>query len=76
MAYSTKVRKIGNSLGIILPKEALAELKVEEGQALYLSRTPDGGLRVTAGDEDFEKNMEVGRSLMKRYRNALQELAK
>jgi len=76
MAYSTKVRKIGNSLGIILPKEALAELKVEEGQALYLSRTPDGGLRVTAGDEDFEKTMEVGRSLMKRYRNALQELAK
>jgi len=76
MAYSTKVRKIGNSLGIILPKEALAELKVEEGQALYLSRSPDGGLRVTAGDEDFEKNMEVGRSLMKRYRNALQELAK
>lgn len=76
MAYTTKVRKIGNSLGVILPKEALAELQVEEGQSLYLTKTPDGGLRVTAGDKEFERQLQVGQSIMKRYRNALRELAK
>ncbi len=76
MAYTTKVRKIGNSLGVILPKEALAELQVEEGQALYLTKAPDGGLRITAGDEEFGRQLAVGQDLMKRYRNALRELAK
>ncbi|WP_221028776.1 AbrB/MazE/SpoVT family DNA-binding domain-containing protein [Actomonas aquatica] len=76
MSYTTKVRKIGNSLGVILPKEALAELQVEEGQALYLTKAPDGGLRITAGDEEFGKSMEVFESLNRRYRNALRELAK
>ncbi len=76
MAYSTKVRKIGNSLGVILPKEALAEMQVEEGQALFLTKTPDGGFRLTPGDAEFERQMDIGRDLMKRYRNALRELAK
>lgn len=77
MAYTTKVRKIGNSLGVILPKEALAELQVEEGQALYLTKAPDGGLRIAKGtDEEFAKSMEVFESLNRRYRNTLRELAK
>lgn len=76
MAYTTKVRKIGNSLGVILPKEALAELQVEEGQALYLSKSASGGLHLTPRDEEFEQQMKIGGDLIKRYRNTLRELAK
>ncbi|MEM6821102.1 MAG: AbrB/MazE/SpoVT family DNA-binding domain-containing protein [Verrucomicrobiota bacterium] len=76
MAYETKVRKIGNSLGIVLPKEALAQLKVKEGAKLYLTEAPEGKIEVTAADEEFAKIMEVADDLMHRYRNALKELAK
>jgi putative addiction module antidote len=47
LAIETKVRKIGNSLGIVLPKEALNALKVEEGATLYLTEAPNGALRIT-----------------------------
>lgn len=76
MAHHTKLRKIGNSLGVILPKEILDELQVEEGQALYISKRKDGGVTLTPRDEEFERQMEIGRDLTKRYRNALRELAK
>ncbi len=76
MAHTTKVRKIGNSLGIIIPKEALAEMQVEEGQALYLSKAPDGSMRLVQGNSEFESQMAVGQDLIKRYRNTLRELAK
>jgi putative addiction module antidote len=76
MAHHTKLRKIGNSLGVILPKEALADLNVEEGQALYITKAEDGSLRITPSDQDFEKSMKIFESLSRRYRNALTELAK
>lgn len=76
MPYETKVRKIGNSLGVVLPKEAIAALKVEEGAKLYLTEAPEGKLEITAADEDFAKTMAVAEDLMGRYRNALKELAK
>lgn len=76
MSHRTKLRKIGNSLGVILPKETLKQLQVEEGQALYISKAEDGSLRIAPGDEDFEKSMEVFKSLNRRYRNTLKELAK
>lgn len=75
MPIKLKVRKVGNSLGVVLPKEALAELKVEEGQSLYLTRTEEGHL-VTAANDEFEKQMAVAKDIMHRYRNALRELAK
>ena len=75
MTMETKVRKIGNSYGIVLPKEALHAMKVEEGQALYLTESPDG-YRVTKGDTEFEQKMAVVKSLSVRYLNALRELAK
>ena len=75
MAIELKVRKVGNSLGIVLPKEALAQLKVEEGQALYLTEAPDG-YRVTAGNAEFGRQMAVAADVTRRYRNALRELAK
>ena len=76
MAYETKVRKIGNSLGIVLPKEAIAQLKVKEGAKLYLTEAPEGKIEVTAGDEAFAQIMEVAEKGMQQYRNALKELAK
>lgn len=76
MSHRTKLRKIGNSLGVILPKETLNELQVEEGQALYITKAEDGSLRIAPSDEEFERQMEIGRDLTKRYRNALRELAK
>jgi putative addiction module antidote len=70
-----KVRKVGNSLGIVLPKEVLAHLKVAEGDTLTLSEAQDG-VRLTASNPEFAKSMAVFESLNRRYRNALRELAK
>lgn len=75
MALSLKVRKIGNSLGVVLPKEALSHLHVEEGDTLTLTESQDG-VRLTATDPTFTETMEVFECLSRRYRNALRELAK
>jgi len=71
-----EVKKIGNSTGVILPKELLARLKLEKGDWLYVSETADGGVRLTPYDPTFEKGMQVAKKAMKTYRNALAELAK
>jgi putative addiction module antidote len=70
-----KVRKVGNSLGVILPSEALQLLRVKEGESLHLTETPDGVL-VTSYDPEFETAMNVGERFMARYRNTLRELSK
>ena len=71
-----EVKKIGNSTGVILPKEVLARLKLEKGDWLYVSETAEGGLRLTPYDPTFEKGMQIAEKAMKTYRNALAELAK
>jgi putative addiction module antidote len=71
-----EIKRIGNSTGVILPKEVLARLKLEKGDWLYISETAEGGLRLTPYDPTFEKGMQVARKAMKTYRNALAELAK
>lgn len=76
MPIQTKVRKIGNSLGIVLPKEALQTLKVSEGDVLYLTEAPEGSLRITPERPGFEEILKVAEDGMIRYRNALRELAK
>lgn len=76
MAIETKVRRIGNSLGIVLPKEALQSLKVKEGATLYLTEAPENSLRITHGEEGFLEMMSIAERGMRRYRNALRELAK
>ncbi len=73
--YQLKIRRIGNSLGVTLPKEALKKLDVGEGEILFLTETPDG-FRVTPYDENFEKAMKAFEEGKKQYRNALRELAK
>ena len=70
-----RVRKIGNSLGVILPAEAVAALRVGEGDEFFLTEGPDG-LRMTPYSPDFERQMKIARKGMRRYRNALRELAK
>ncbi len=76
MAYKTKVRKIGNSLGIVLPKQVLQAMKVEEGATLYITEAPKGAMKVTPEQNDFDKMMQIAETGMQRYRNALRELAK
>jgi putative addiction module antidote len=75
MTVELKLRKIGNSLGLVLPKEALAHLKVSEGDVLTLTESPDG-VRLTTANPEFTKSMAVFESLNRRYRNTLRELAK
>lgn len=75
MTLELKVRKLGNSLGLVLPKEAAALLNVEAGDQLYITQAP-GGFRLTAADPEFARQMEVANKGMRRYRNALRELAK
>ncbi|MGH8498966.1 MAG: AbrB/MazE/SpoVT family DNA-binding domain-containing protein [Methylococcales bacterium] len=70
-----KVTQIGNSMGILLPKEALKKLKVGKGDMLYLVDGPEG-LTLTPYQQDFEKQMEAAEKVLKKYRNALHELAK
>ena len=75
MTLELKLRKVGNSLGVVLPKEALAHLKIGEGDTIMLTET-QAGMRLTAGNPEFAKTMAVFESLNRRYRNALRELAK
>jgi putative addiction module antidote len=75
MTLELKVRRVGNSLGVVLPKEALNRLNVADGDQLYITEAPDG-FRITAADPEFAKQMEVAEKGMKRYRNALRKLAK
>jgi putative addiction module antidote len=70
-----KLRKIGNSVGTLIPQEALAALNVGEGDTLYLTKAPDG-FRITPYDPEFEEQMKVAREIMKRDRNLLRALAK
>ncbi len=70
-----KVTQIGNSLGVILPKEAAAALKVGKGDMLILSEAP-GGFRITPYDPEVARQLEAGREFMKEYRDTLRALAK
>jgi putative addiction module antidote len=76
MVLELKLRKVGNSIGVILPKEALARLNVQEGESIVLTESTDGGFRLTATHPDFAQKMAVAENLSRRYRNALRELAK
>ena len=73
--YTLKISRVGNSLGITLPKEALEKLKVQEGDSVFVTETPTG-IIITAGNPDFEKAMEAYRKVSTKYRNALHELGK
>lgn len=71
---NTVIRKIGNSEGVILPKELLNKLNLQAGDALEVTETA-GGLTLTPVDDSFERQMEAARKVMDRYKVALQKLA-
>lgn len=71
-----KVTTVGASAGFILPKEAMARLKVEKGDALFLTEAPDGGYRLTPYDPDFERQMRLAEDIMHDDREILRALAK
>ena len=75
MAIEAKVRKIGNSLGIVLPKEVLQTLKVEEGASLYITEAPKCSVQVNAEKPHFKEKMQVAEDAMRRYRNTFRKLA-
>lgn len=70
-----KVTMIGNSAGVILPKEALAQLNVQKGDTLILTESPEGFM-LTPYDATFERQMSSAEKVVNRYRDALRELAK
>lgn len=70
-----KVTQIGNSLGVILPKDVAVKLNVEKGDVLFVTETADG-IILSPYDKAFEDQMTVMRQIMKKRRAALRELAK
>jgi len=71
-----KVRKFGNSLGVVLPKEVINHLHVADGEPLFLIEGADGGYHLTPYDPGFEKKMAKADDIINRYRNTLHALAK
>ena len=70
-----KLTQIGNSVGVILPKEVLASLKLEKGQSVFLTEAPDGYV-VTPYDPALEEQMAAGRDFMREFRDTFHALAK
>lgn len=75
MNASLKIKKIGNSAGIILPKEILSRLRVGPGDTLHLTESPDG-VRLTAADPDFAAKLDAAEAIMREDRDILRVLAK
>ena len=69
-----KITTIGNSAGIILPRELLTRLRLEKGDELFALETPDG-IRLTTYDPEFARQMEVAEEVMRKDRNVLHKLA-
>jgi putative addiction module antidote len=74
MTTTVKVTTVGNSVGIVLPKEMLSKLKVQKGDTLYVTETPEG-LQLTPYDEHFVRVMEAARRIMRENRDVLRKLA-
>jgi putative addiction module antidote len=70
-----KVRKVGNSLGVVLPKNVVQALRTTEGDTLHLIATGDGGFQLTPYDPDFERKMRQVEDIATRYRDTLRALS-
>jgi putative addiction module antidote len=76
MTLELKIRRVGNSLGVIIPTEALALLNVREGDVLFLTEAAEGSVRLSAQRPGFAEKAAIADDLIQRYRNAFNELAK
>lgn len=70
-----KLTQIGNSVGAVFPRELLTQLKLEKGDTLYITESPDG-MRITTHNPEFAEQMQAAKGIMKRRRAVLHELAK
>ncbi len=70
-----KITRIGNSLGVILPRDLLTRLKLDKGDTVFVTETPDG-YHLSPYDPAFAEQMQTARDLMKKRRNAVHELSK
>jgi putative addiction module antidote len=70
-----KLTQIGNSVGVILPKEALGRLKLSKGESVFLTETPDG-YALTPYDPTLEEEIQAGREFMREFRDTFHQLAK
>jgi putative addiction module antidote len=71
-----KLRQIGNSLGVVLPREALAKLNVGVNDTLFLTEAPNGGMHLTPYDPAIEEQIRLGREVAAEYRDTLRALSK
>ena len=71
-----KIRKFGNSLGVVLPKEVIQRLRTRDGEQVFLIEAGDGDYRLTPYDPAFEKKMAKADDIISRYRNTLHVLSK
>ncbi len=76
MVLELKVRKVGNSLGVVLPKEVLTHLKVREGDTVCVTESTDGSLRLSPASEEVVAQLEAAQDIIRRYQHTLRELAK
>ncbi len=73
--HAMKLTQIGNSVGLILPKDVLARLKLEKGDTVFVTETPEG-VTLRPYDPEFAEQMDAARTVMKKRRTVLHELAK
>jgi len=73
-ATAVKVTTVGSSVGIVLPKEILNRLHVEEGDTVYLTESPDG-IRISPYDATFAQKVEILEQVMRENRDVLKKLA-
>lgn len=71
-----KVTTVGASAGFILTKEAMARLKVQKGDTVYLTEAPDGSYRLTPYNPNFERQMSLAEDIMREDKDVLRALAK
>jgi putative addiction module antidote len=71
-----QIRKIGNSVGLILPKELLARLRLQEGDKLHVIEQPERGIKLTPYDPKHAKTMRIAREVMEEYKDTFRALAK
>lgn len=74
MTASLKITTIGNSVGIVLPKEILERLRVQKGDSLFVTETPDG-IELRAFDEEFAEQVAIAEQIMREDRDVLRKLA-
>jgi putative addiction module antidote len=73
--FELKVRKVGKSLGVVLPQEVIANLNINDGAALYLTESPGGGYQLVPYAPEFEQKLKKAEDIMNRYRDTLHVLA-